>query len=248
MKLYGLGVAVDTARVIATLEEMAVDYHLIIIDPEAGETKLPTYLSINPFGQIPALQDAQLTLFGHLNSYSRSRAISKYIARKHMSMSKDLMRDRTNLEERAMVEVWMEVEAEQYEPAISAVMNYVIEVDYYGKVEDEQVMAKKVGDLEKVLDVYEERLGKNKYLAGDFFSLADLHHLPHTHRLMTSPRCAFLINSRPKVRAWWEDLSSRAACKKVTETMDACAIAWKEKEKEKEKEKKKKSAQLASCQ
>ncbi|KAH7655002.1 Glutathione transferase protein [Dioscorea alata] len=225
MKLYGLEVAVDTARVMATLEEMGVEYHLIPINPEAGETKLPTYLSINPFGQIPALQDAHITLFG-------SRAISKYIARKHKRMSKDLIRE-SNQEEEAMVEVWMEVEAEQYEPAISALINYVIEVGYYGKVEDEQVMAKKVGDLEKVLDVYEERLEKSKYLAGDFFSLADLHHLPQTHRLMASPRCALLINSRPKVRAWWEDLSCRPACKKVTETMDACAIAWKEKKKKK---------------
>ncbi|CAA2990170.1 glutathione S-transferase F9-like, partial [Olea europaea subsp. europaea] len=32
--------------------------------------------------------------------------------------------------------------------------------------------------LHKVLDIYEERLSKNKYLAGDFFSLADLGHLP----------------------------------------------------------------------
>ncbi|KAB1202929.1 Glutathione S-transferase F13 [Morella rubra] len=72
--------------------------------------------------------------------------------------------------------------------------------------------------LEKVLDVYESKLSSTKYLAGDFFSLADLHHHAYTHFLMKTP-WASLINDRPHVKAWWEDISSRPATKKVAEGM-----------------------------
>ncbi|TYI93358.1 hypothetical protein E1A91_D02G132100v1 [Gossypium mustelinum] len=45
---------------------------------------------------------------------------------------------------------------------------------------DENLIKESEEKLGKVLDIYEERLSKNKYLAGDFFSLADLSHLPFT--------------------------------------------------------------------
>jgi len=71
----------------------------------------------------------------------------------------------------------------------------------------------------KVLDVYEERLSKSKYLAGDFFSLADLQHLPYTHYLVNTCGKGDLISSRKHVKALWEDISSRPAWKKVAEKM-----------------------------
>ncbi|KAB2041111.1 hypothetical protein ERO13_D02G110901v2 [Gossypium hirsutum] len=45
---------------------------------------------------------------------------------------------------------------------------------------DENLIKESEEKLGKVLDIYEERLSKNKYLAGNFFSLADLSHLPFT--------------------------------------------------------------------
>lgn len=55
-----------------------------------------------------------------------------------------------------------------------------------------------------------------KYLAKNFYSLADLHHFPCTYYFMTSP-WASLVNEWPRVKAWWEDISSRPASKKVAE-------------------------------
>ena len=71
--------------------------------------------------------------------------------------------------------------------------------------------------LEKVLDVYEEHLSKNKYLAGDFFSMADLSHLPLTDYLVNVAKRGKGVTSRKHVNAWWEDISSRPAWKKVLE-------------------------------
>ncbi|TYG70339.1 hypothetical protein ES288_D05G305700v1 [Gossypium darwinii] len=67
----------------------------------------------------------------------------------------------------------------------------------------------------KVLDIYEERLSKNKYLAGDFFSLVDLSHLPFTQYLVGQMGKEYMTTSRKHVSAWWDDISSRPSWQKV---------------------------------
>ncbi|KAE8657673.1 Glutathione S-transferase F13 [Hibiscus syriacus] len=84
----------------------------------------------------------------------------------------------------------------------------------YGGSPNQTIIDETSAKLGKVLDVYEKRLRSNKYLAGDFYSLADLHHLSYIYYLMKTPY-GKLINERPRVRAWWEDISSRPAFKKV---------------------------------
>ncbi|KAL6348450.1 hypothetical protein AAG906_007382 [Vitis piasezkii] len=83
---------------------------------------------------------------------------------------------------------------------------------------DQAIIDVNLEKLGKVLDVYEARLGTTKCLAEDFYNLVDHHHLSHTYYFMKTP-WASLINSRPKVKAWWEDISSRPAFKKVAKGM-----------------------------
>ena len=72
--------------------------------------------------------------------------------------------------------------------------------------------AQKIGE---VLDVYEERLSKSKYLAGDFYSLADLSHLPSLEYIVNTIDRGYLIRDRKHVNSWWEDISPRSAWKRV---------------------------------
>ncbi|CAN1351872.1 Glutathione S-transferase F9 [Linum perenne] len=71
--------------------------------------------------------------------------------------------------------------------------------------------------LAKVLDIYEERLSESKYLAGDFFSLADLSHLPFTQYLVGPIGKEYMIKSRKHVSEWWDDISGRESWKRVLE-------------------------------
>lgn len=87
-----------------------------------------------------------------------------------------------------------------------------------GNSPDQAIIDANLAKLGQVLDVYESKLSSSKYLAGDFYSLADLHHLTYTYYFMKTPH-ASLINDRPHVKAWWEDISSRPAFKKVAEGM-----------------------------
>ena len=118
-----------------------------------------------------------------------------------------------------MVDVWTEVEAHQYHPAISPVVyECVINPAMRGIPPNQKVVDESLEKLKKVLDVYEVHLSKNKFLAGDFVSFADLNHFPFTFYFMASPH-ASLFDSYPRVKAWWESLMARPSVKKLSANM-----------------------------
>lgn len=151
------------------------------------------------------------------NYNTESRAITSYVAEKFKETGTDLIRHK-NLKESALVMVWVEVESQNFHPAIWPIVYQFFVAPIMGNTPDQAVIDTSLEKLGKVLDVYESKLSSSKYLAGDFFSLADLHHFPYTYYFMKSP-WASVVNDRPHVKAWWEDISSRPAFKKVAEGM-----------------------------
>jgi glutathione S-transferase len=132
----------------------------------------------------------------------------------------DLLRE-GNPEEAAMVDVWTEVEAHTYLPAIAPIFyECVVYPARLGTSPNQKVVEESLEKLKKVLDVYEAHLSKNKYLylAGDFFSFADLNHFPYTFYFMTTSH-ASLLDSYPSVKAWWGRLMARPSVKKISDGM-----------------------------
>lgn len=146
-----------------------------------------------------------------------SRAITSYVAEKFKETGTDLLRHK-DLKEAALVKVWLEVESQQFHPPISSIVYQFFVAPIQGKTPDQGIIDANLVKLGQVLDVYETKLSSTKYLAGDFYSLADLHHLSYTYYFMKTP-FASLINERPHVKSWWEDIASRPAFKKVAEGM-----------------------------
>jgi glutathione S-transferase len=79
--------------------------------------------------------------------------------------------------------------------------------------------AAQTAKLEKVLDVYEAHLATSKFLAGDFFSLADVSYLPYTNMLVYAAGKGDLITSRLHVSAWWNTVSQRPSFQKKREIL-----------------------------
>ncbi|KAJ0053283.1 glutathione S-transferase F13-like [Pistacia vera] len=210
LKLYGAPMSTCTTRVMTCLHEKSVDFELVPVNLFAAEHKQPAFLAKNPFGQIPALEDNDLTLF-------ESRAITSYVAEKFKETGTDLLRHK-DLKEAALVKVWLEVESQQFHPPMSSTVYQFFVAPIQGKTPDQAIIDANLVKLGQVLDMYETKLSSTKYLAGDFYSLADLHHLSYTYYFMKTP-FASLINERPHVKAWWEDITSRPAFKKVAEGM-----------------------------
>lgn len=210
LKLYGAPMSTSTARALFCLHEKESDFELIPVNLFAGEHKQPPFFAKNPFGLIPVLEDGDLTLF-------ESRSITAYVAEKLKKTGSDLLHLH-DIKESATVKLWMEVESHQFNPAISKIVYQLNVAPLLGKVPDRAVIDEGVEKLGKVLDVYEQRLSATKYLAGDFYSLADLHHIPYTHYFMKT-EFSNLVNDRPHVKAWWEDIYSRPAVLKVVPGM-----------------------------
>jgi glutathione S-transferase len=115
----------------------------------------------------------------------------------------------------AITSVWMEVEAQQYDQAASKLTwELAAKPVFYGMSSDTAIVEENEAKLAKVLDVYENRLAQSKYLGGDCFTLADLHHLPTIHYLMGT-QAKKLFDSRPHVNAWVADITARPAWLKV---------------------------------
>lgn len=160
-------------------------------------------------------ENARLTLWkpNVLLQCAESRAIARYLAERFEGQGTPLLGK--TVKERAMVTQWCEVESQTYDRALSGIIDQLIWAPHFGKTTKEEVVAEEMAKLEKVLDVYEAQLTKHKYLAGDFFSLADLSHLPGTHLVVNTGKKGAVFASRPHVNAWWEDISSRPAFRKI---------------------------------
>lgn len=209
VKVYGPAASPYVATVLVCLEEAGAAYEVVPVDMAARENREPHHLARSPFGKIPAFQDGDLTLF-------ESRAISRHVLRKYKRGGGG----GGSLEEAAMVDVWLEVGAHQYEPAAAQIVRQCVILPMIGGARDQRVVDEHVERLREVLRVYDARLGERDYLAGDAASLADLAHFGFTHYLMATEYAA-LVEEKANVKAWWERLAARPAVRKVAALMHA---------------------------
>ncbi|CAO2836298.1 unnamed protein product [Amaranthus hypochondriacus] len=205
IKVHGVPQGGATLRVLAALHEKDLDYQLLVVDMRAGAHKQQPFLSLNPFGQVPALEDGDIKLF-------ESRAITKYIAYTYENQGTPLIYKQGK--EMAELAVWMEVEAHQFDAVVSKLAWELVYKGMYGLQTDEAAVEEHTAKLGKVLDVYEARLSKTKYLAGDAYTLADLNHLPGLKYLKGS-KVQHFLDERPHVSAWCKNIMARPASAKV---------------------------------
>jgi glutathione S-transferase len=151
---------------------------------------------------------------------TESRAIARYISDKYEGQGIALFGKTER--EKALVNQWLEVESQNYNPcAGKIVFECVFAQILQGRPTNEAVVKEQLEKLEKILDVYEAQLTHHKYLAGDFFSLADLSHIPVTNNLINVAKKGELFTSRKHLNAWWEDISSRPSWQKVLQIIQA---------------------------
>uniref|UniRef100_A0A7N0TSL4 glutathione transferase n=1 Tax=Kalanchoe fedtschenkoi TaxID=63787 RepID=A0A7N0TSL4_KALFE len=209
LAVHGSPFSTATMRVLATLYEKGLEFDFVPVDMSKGEHKQEAFLSLNPFGQVPAFKDGDLTLF-------ESRAITIYISHEHAEEGTPLIfRDSKKM---AILSVWKEVESCQFDPAASKIIWETLFKPRFGMTTDEKVVQESEAKLAQILDVYEARLSQSTYLAGESFTLADLHHLPTIHYLMGTP-FKKLFDSRPVVSAWVRCITDRPAWAKVTDML-----------------------------
>lgn len=205
IKVYGTPFSTATTRVLVTLHEKEVEYEFVPVDLRAGEHKKEPFLSLNPFGQVPAFEDGDLKLF-------ESRAITKYIVSQYADKGNQLACG--DVKQKAIIGEWIEAESNQFDPIASKLTKELVVKPVMGMATDAAVVEEHEPKLAKVLDVYESRLAQSKYLACDCFTLADLYHIPHIYYL-SGTQIRKLFDSRPHVSAWVADITARPSWSKV---------------------------------
>ncbi|XP_012074702.1 glutathione S-transferase F11 isoform X2 [Jatropha curcas] len=208
IKVYGPAKAACLQRVLACFLEKDLHFQIITLDLKSGDHKHPDFLLKQPFGQVPVVEDGDFRLF-------ESRAILRYYAAKYADRGPNLLGK--TLEDKALVDQWLEVEAHNFNDLVYNIVLQLVVFPQMGQAGDPKVVQNCEQKLEEVLDIYEQRLATSKYLAGDYFSLADLSHMPAIRYLVDEVGKGHLVRERKKVNGWWEDISSRPAWKKLME-------------------------------
>ncbi|KAI0500077.1 hypothetical protein KFK09_018285 [Dendrobium nobile] len=208
--VYGPPISTAVSRVLTCLLEKDVPFQLAAVDMAKGQHRSPDFLKLQPFGKVPAFKDENTSLF-------ESRAICRYICDKYADQGYKGLYGR-GLLDRARIDQWLEAESQNFEPPSLVLVFQLAFAPRMGVKQDSKVIEVNERKLAKVLDVYEQRLGESRFLAGDEFTLADLSHLPNGHHLANREN---LIKSRKNVGRWWEEISSRPSWKKVVEMQSA---------------------------
>ncbi|KAH7924489.1 glutathione S-transferase [Leucogyrophana mollusca] len=210
LKLHSHAIAPRVRLVAAVCKELDVPYELVNVEVYKGEQKTPAYRAFQPFGQVPYLDDDGFILY-------ESRAICRYIAKKHASEGHRLIPDGTDLKEEALFEQAASIEMSNFEPFAAGIAEEKIIKKHQGLPTNEERLELLVSTLRKNMDVYDVILGKQAYLAGDSISLADLFHLPYG-AVVEKVGYSDVFETRPNVARWWKDITSRPSWQAVKDS------------------------------
>lgn len=181
------------------LEELGMKYNLHMLDLKANQQKAPEYTKINPNGRIPAIVDLEGD-FGRQIPVFESGAILNYLAEKTHHFQG------TNEYEKAQVMGWLMFQMSGIGPNFG---NY-----HYAKNNNiPQMLTRFELESKRLLGVMNTQLAQNQYLAGSFYSIADIATYPWIAAYLKSKPDWF--ETTPHVRRWADLVGQRPAVKKV---------------------------------
>ena len=166
------------------LAHLGLDYRLVNLDTDAGETRAPDFLLINPNGKIPAIiLDDGRALF-------ESNAIMLYLAEGSPFLPQKRFA-------RAQVAQWLFFEQYSHEPQV-AVARYIRRHLPEGHPRYGELPARlEAGG--KALAIMEHHLATRDWMVGEAFSIADIGLYAYTH---VAHHGGFDLSEFPTVQAW----------------------------------------------
>ncbi|EIW80695.1 glutathione S-transferase [Coniophora puteana RWD-64-598 SS2] len=207
LKLYGFPISTCTRTVAATCKELNIPYEFINVDLAGGEHKTAEFTAVHPFGQIPYIDEDGFKLF-------ESRAISRYLAKKYAGNGPKLIP--TDPKEEAIFEQGVSIESFNFYPSAIGYAKEKVFKPMFGLTTNEERAAEHLETLNAKLDAYDVLLGKQKYIGGNEYTLADIFHLAYALAVVEAGQGG-LFESRPNVARWWEEISNRKAWVDVIE-------------------------------
>lgn len=181
-KLYRHPLSGHSHRVHLALSLLGVPHQLVDVDLMKGAHKAPDFLRLNPFGQVPVLDDEGTIVFD-------SNAILVYLANKYDTERRWLPRDAKG---QADVQAWLSVAAGQiaFGPAAARLITV-----FGAKYNPEDV----IGRAHALLKVMDGQLATRSFLVGNSATLADIAGYSY---VSAAPEGNVDLAAYPNVRAW----------------------------------------------
>ena len=157
IKFYYSG-APNPTKVALFLEEAGLPYEPIAVDTRAGDQHKPEFLSINPNAKVPAIVDGDATVFD-------SSAILLYLGEK----TGKFMPAKTD-KARGELLSWMMFVASGVGPYSGQSVHF----RNYAPEKNEYAINRYAFEAQRHFGIIDARLGKNKYMLGDTYTIVDM--------------------------------------------------------------------------
>lgn len=196
--LYGHPMSNHSNRVQMLCEELGNNYNFQLVDFETGENKSEKYLTMNPNGQVPMIDDDGYIVW-------ESHAIMRYLSEKTNSETwypKEL-------KARIEVEKWLDWSHTRLNPeAVSLAFNMFI----LGENADQQKIEECKEKIKNLLPILDKQLSNNKYVCGQQITIADL----SIHSSMVYlESCNIDFSEYKCVVGWYSNIKDRPSFEKV---------------------------------
>jgi glutathione S-transferase len=168
IKLYDFKSSPNCQRVKVVLAEKNLPYEIVPIDLTKKEQKNPDYLKMNPYGKVPVLTDDNTVLY-------ESLIINEYLEEKYPNPPLMPKEPAKKAKGRILVDYGMA----HFD---SAYQKLRMELMKEAKEQSQPIIDGAKNDLKKLLQRFEEELGEQQYLLGEF-SLVDADLIPRFTRL-----------------------------------------------------------------
>ncbi len=182
LRLYGFKISGHAHRAELLLSVLGLPYEKIEVDLLQGAHKRPEFLEKNPLGQVPVLEDGDLTI-------PDSNAILVYLALKYDTSRRWYPLDPLRA---ASVQRWLSLAAGELREGPGAARLIKL---LGAKLDPER--AQRVAAV--LYDVLEQHLARAPYLVGDAPTIADLALYSYT---AVASEGDVSLESSPHVRAW----------------------------------------------
>lgn len=182
IKLHHFALSGHSHRVQLMLSLLSLPHEIAQVNLRQGEHKSPAFLKMNPFGQVPVLEDGDTVLFD-------SNAILVYLARRYDPAGRWLPHDAAG---QAAVQAWLSVAAGliAFGPAAARL------ITLFGAKLNAPEAITRAHDLLKVM---EGELGQREFLVGSTPTLADVASYSY---IAAAPEGNVDLTTYPHVRAW----------------------------------------------
>ena len=184
--------------VLATLEEKGARYRLSPVAP--GTFRAEPHISRHPFGRVPVLEHDGFRLY-------ETQAILRYLDRALPTppLTPSDARLAARMDQVIAVNDWYLF------PGVANVIVFqrIVSPRLLGGVPDEAAIGDAMPQAKVVMAELSRLLGEQTFLAGDEFTLADLHLAPQLAMMAETPEWPALTADHPNLVAWLARIEAR---------------------------------------